>query len=187
MSLASVSLGYCTRLGALPKTVNMVSNPSSTSPLFLREAEIRRGIELVFFGHAELMRSGDAILKTHKLGRAHHRALYFIARKPGLAISELIQLLGVTKQSLGRVLSELEERHLVAREQGQRDRRQILIRLTKTGEALETELYSAFREKMVQAYGAAGPGAVGGFWDVLEMLLPAETRQRAASLTRINR
>jgi len=162
-------------------------NPSSASPLFLREAEIRRGIELLFFGHAELMRSGDSILKTHDLGRAHHRALYFIARKPGLTIGELMKLLSVTKQSLGRVLSELEERGLIAREQGQRDRRQILIRLTDDGEALETELYAAFREKMVEAYGAAGPGAVGGFWDVLEMLLPTDARQRAAALTRANR
>jgi len=183
MSLTSVSLGYCTRLGALPKTVNMASNPSSASPLFLREAEIRRGIELLFFAHSELMRSGDAILEAHAIGRAHHRALYFIARKPGLAVGELIKLLGITKQSLGRVLNELEELGLIEREQGQRDRRQTLIRLTSSGETLESELFAAFREKMIASYRDTGPAAVTGFWTVLEELLTDDMRKRAADLS----
>ncbi|WP_299323650.1 MarR family transcriptional regulator [Parasphingopyxis sp.] len=160
-------------------------NPSSAaSPLFLREAEIRRGIELLFFGHAELMRSGDDILAAHELGRAHHRALYFIARKPGLAVGELMTLLGVTKQSLGRTLGDLETRGLISRHKGQRDRRQVLIRLTPSGEALEGELFAAFREKMIAAYRDAGPGAVTGFWAVLEQLLTEDMRDRAADLSR---
>ena len=162
------------------------SSPSASSPaspLFLREPEIRRGIELLFFAHGELMRSGDAILAAHALGRAHHRALYFIARKPGLAIGELMQLLNVTKQSLGRVLGELEERELITREQGQRDRRQILVRLSRSGEKLEAELFALFRRKMIAAYGEAGPNAVTGFWKVLEELLTDDMRLWAASLS----
>ncbi|MEO1169045.1 MAG: MarR family transcriptional regulator [Pseudomonadota bacterium] len=162
-------------------------NPSAASPLFLREAEIRRGIELLFFGHAELMRSGDDILDAKTLGRAHHRALYFIARKPGLAVGELIALLGVTKQSLGRTLGELDERGLITRERGQRDRRQVLIRLTADGETLETELFAAFRERMIAAYGEAGPNAVTGFWAVLEKLLTDDMRDRASDLARAPR
>lgn len=162
----------------------MATSPGSASPLFLREAEIRRGIELLFFGHAELMGSVDTVLKREGLGRAHHRALYFIARKPRLAVGELIALLDITKQSLGRVLGELEERGLLVRETGTQDRRQVLLRLTDTGAALENALFAALREKMVAAYGAAGPGAVGGFWDVLEKLLQEDARERVASLTR---
>jgi len=161
--------------------------PPPASPLFLREAEIRRGIELLFFGHAQLMGSGDAILEQHELGRAHHRALYFIARSPALPVGDLIALLGVTKQSLGRVLGDLEERGFVQREQGLQDRRQVLLRLTAAGEALETELFAAFRTRMVDAYNEAGPGAVGGFWAVLEKLLPEDARERARSLTRNDR
>lgn len=161
-------------------------NPSAASPLFLREPEIRRGIELLFFAHAELMQSGDAILAENGLGRAHHRALYFIARKPDLAIGELMTLLGVTKQSLGRVLGELADRELIARKPGQRDRRRILIRLTAAGETLETELFAEFRKKMVAAYNEAGPGAVTGFWTVLEELMTEDVRERAADLARRN-
>ena len=178
---------YCAGLGALPKRVNMASNPTSASPLFLREAEIRRGIELLFFGHAELMGSVDTILGREGLGRAHHRALYFIARKPGLTVGELIALLDITKQSLGRVLGELEDRDMLGREQGRRDRRQVLLKLTDAGAKLENKLFEALRERMVEAYGVAGPGAVAGFWEVLETLLPDDMRERVATLSRAER
>jgi DNA-binding MarR family transcriptional regulator len=168
-----------------PYSSSSPSTPLSSpaSPLFLREPEIRRGIELLFFAHAELMGSGDAVLTAHALGRAHHRALYFIARKPGLAIGELMQLLGVTKQSLGRVLGELEERGFITREKGQRDRRQILVRLSPAGEKLEAELFARFRSKMIAAYGEAGPASVTGFWKVLEELLTNDMRKQAAELS----
>lgn len=131
------------------------------------------------------MRSGDAILQAHALGRAHHRALYFIARKPGLTVGELIALLGVTKQSLGRTLGELEKRGVIARERGQRDRRQMLLRLTASGKELESELFAAFREAMITAYSEVGPHAVTGFWTVLEKLLDDDMRSRAADLARL--
>ena len=93
------------------------------SPLFLREPEIRRGVELLYFGYAHLTRSIDAGLAAQGLGRAHHRALYFIARKPDLTVSELLAILAITKQSLGRVLTELSERGFVETRTGERDRR----------------------------------------------------------------
>jgi DNA-binding MarR family transcriptional regulator len=123
--------------------VNMAAPiPASptASPLFLREPEIRRGIELLYFGYANLTRSIDAGLAKQGLGRAHHRALYFIARKPDLTVSELLGILGITKQSLGRVLGELAERGMVETRTGDRDRRQRLLRLTAAGTALEAEL-----------------------------------------------
>lgn len=152
--------------------------PIPASPLFLREPEIRRGVELLYFGYANLTRSIDAGLASQGLGRAHHRALYFIARKPDLTVSELLAILAITKQSLGRVLGELAERGLVETRSGERDRRQRLLRLTARGAALEAELFEALREKMSAAYSSAGQGAVGGFWAVLEGLVPEEERDR---------
>jgi DNA-binding MarR family transcriptional regulator len=155
--------------------VNMAA-PIPASPLFLREPEIRRGIELLYFGYANLTRSIDSGLAKQGLGRAHHRALYFIARQPDLTVSALLSILGITKQSLGRVLGELAERGMVETRTGERDRRQRLLRLTPTGAALESELFEALREKMSTAYSSAGQGAVGGFWAVLEGLMPESER-----------
>lgn len=112
------------------------------SPLFLREDEIRRGIELLYFGYTSMIRGADAILEAQGLGRAHHRSLYFIARRPGLSVGELISLLGVTKQSLGRVLNDLGNRELVEQRVGVTDRRQRLLTLTASGAALEARLFT---------------------------------------------
>lgn len=167
----------------MAKMVNMAA-PIPASPLFLREPEIRRGVELLYFGYSNLTRSIDAGLAAQGLGRAHHRALYFVARKPDLTVSELLALLAITKQSLGRVLGDLAERALVETRTGERDRRQRLLRLTPEGAALEAKLFEALREKMSAAYSSADPGAVGGFWAVLEGLVPVDERARIAALGR---
>lgn len=160
-----------------------VSNQGA-SALFLREAEIRRGVELLYFGNSHLYRGIDEGLAKQGLGRAHHRALYFIARSPNLTVSELLGLLAITKQSLGRVLNELAERGLVESRPGPTDRRQRLLRLSPAGVALEAELFEALRERMSVAYAAAGQDSVSGFWGVLEGLIPPEERGRVEALQR---
>ncbi|MHA6766575.1 MarR family winged helix-turn-helix transcriptional regulator [Sphingobium ummariense] len=146
------------------------------SPLFLREDEIRQGIELLYFGYAALTRSIDEGLAEQGLGRAHHRAIYFISRQPDLPVKDLLRLLGITKQSLGRVLTELTDRGLIETRQGPSDRRQKLLRLSASGKALEADLFRALRERMAVAYAQAGQGSVTGFWRVLEGLIPETER-----------
>jgi DNA-binding MarR family transcriptional regulator len=157
-----------------------MSTPASA--LFLREAEIRRGSELLYFGYSHLTRTIDAGLAKMGLGRAHHRALYFIARRPNLTVSELLALLAITKQSLGRVLNELTERGFVESRAGERDRRQRLLRLTPAGATLEAELFEQARERLSAAYAQAGQEAVSGFWRVLEGLIPADERAQVEAL-----
>jgi DNA-binding MarR family transcriptional regulator len=164
------------------KPVNMTAQTQSASPLFLREPEIRRGIELLYFGYSHMTRSIDRGLAAQGLGRAHHRALYFIARQPDLTVSQLLALLAITKQSLGRVLNELTERGLVQARPGERDRRQRLLRLTESGAKLEAELFEAIRARLSAAYASAGQNAVSGFWAVLEGLIPDSERPRVQAL-----
>ncbi len=150
----------------------------SASPLFLREAEIRRGVELLYFGYSHLYRGIDEGLASQGLGRAHHRSLYFIARNPDIMVSELLRILAITKQSLGRVLNELTERGLIETRPGREDRRQRLLRVTEVGARLETALFEALRERLSTAYAQAGQNAVTGFWAVLEGLVPPEDKSR---------
>lgn len=162
----------------------MAASTPSASPLFLREPEIRRGVELLYFGYSHMTRSIDECLAKQGLGRAHHRALYFIARQPDLTVSQLLEHLAITKQSLGRVLNELDERGLVESRPGERDRRQRLLRLTAAGATLENDLFEALREKVAAAYARAGQAAVGGFWAVLEGFIPDSERARVEALRR---
>lgn len=159
---------------------NMAQNAASA--LFLREAEVRRGIELLAFGHGALLRAGDAALEANGLGRAHARALYFIARQPDLSVTQLIGLLAITKQSLGRVLRDLTREALIETRPGQRDRRQRLLRLTAAGAALEATLFEQMRSRLATAYANAGQDAVSGFWAVLEGLTSPEQKRLIAGL-----
>lgn len=154
----------------------------SASPLFLREPEIRRGIELLYFGYLNFTATADATLERQGLGRAHHRALYFISQRPEMPVGDLLKLLRITKQSLGRILSDLSDRGYLETQAGLRDRRQRLLKLTESGAALEQELFDAIREKMATAYSEAGQGSVTGFWRVLEGLIPPDQRSRLPNL-----
>jgi DNA-binding MarR family transcriptional regulator len=162
----------------------MAVQTPAASPLYLREGEIRRGVELLYFGYSHLTRSVDAELASYGLGRAHHRSLYFIARQPGMTVSELLRLLAITKQSLGRVLTDLTVRELVETSVGPVDRRQKLLRLTAAGASLEASLFDVLRERMGSAYSHAGQASVTGFWHVLEGLIPPEDRAMAINLSR---
>jgi DNA-binding MarR family transcriptional regulator len=154
----------------------------SASPLFLREDEVRRGIELLHFGHAALMGAVDDLLASHGLGQAHHRALYFIGRQNDQTVGTILALLGITKQSLGRVLQDLIDQGLVETRPGLRDRRQKLLRVTTKGRQIEAELFARLRERMSAAYAQAGQGPVTGFWRVLEGLLDPEDMRRVVAL-----
>ncbi len=160
----------------------MAVSQSPASPLFLREAEIRRGVELMHFGYGRLLGAIDERLAAEGLGRAHHRVLYFVARQPDLTVSALLGLLGITKQSLGRVIGDLSARAMIESRVGRDDRRQRLLRLTPVGAAFEGELFEKLRARLSAAYVEAGPAAVAGFWLVLEGLVPAAERPMLAKL-----
>ena len=145
---------------------------------------MRRGIELLYFGYSDLIGEADTRLAETPYGRAHHRALYFIARSPGLSVGELLGFLRVTKQSLSRILKDLQEGGLVEVRVGQRDRRQRLLMLTGAGLQLEQELFELLRTRMASAYAAAGQEAVSGFWQVLAALLPDDRREAVLAMQR---
>jgi len=149
---------------------------AGTGLLFLREEQMRLAQDLFFFAYRDLTASADAILVELDLGRAHHRALHFIGRRPGIAVSELLALLRITKQSLARVLGELVSRGYVLQTPGPHDRRQRLLSLTDEGRALERRLFERQREKMVSAYRDAGGSAVEGFRRVMRGVMDEQTR-----------
>ena len=144
--------------------------------LFLREDELRLGQDLLFFGYRDFTAGADAILAEMDLGRAHHRVLHFVGRRPGLTVGELLGVLGITKQSLARVLTPLMEGGLVIQTAGRADRRQRLLRLTEAGAVLERRLYERQRETLTRAYREAGPDAVDGFRRVMRGLMGPDAR-----------
>jgi DNA-binding MarR family transcriptional regulator len=137
---------------------------------------IRLAQDLLFFAYRDFTNAADVILEELGLGRAHHRAMHFIGRHPGISVSELLSILRITKQSLARVLGELVERGYVAQSPGLDDRRQRLLRLTGSGQALEQRLFEAQKARLAEAFHAAGPDALAGFEDVMRGIMNERAR-----------
>lgn len=142
--------------------------------LYLKEDELDRAVDLVFAASRRFWRSAEDALAAHDLGPAHYRALAAIRREEGLAVSDLQARLGVRKQSLARVLGELEKAGLIQRAPGREDRRQRLLTLTDTGREAERDASAALRERLAQVFRAAGADAVSGARAVLAALAEGE-------------
>ncbi|WP_227285707.1 MarR family transcriptional regulator [Boseongicola sp. H5] len=156
---------------------------SGESLLFLTDEQLRRGIEAMFFAYRGFTADPDRILQNYAYGRAHHRAIHFINRSPGTTVNNLLDILGVTKQSLNRVLRALVDDGLVESRVGTRDKRERHLFLTDAGIALERELSDAQRSRMRAAYRAAGPEAVAGFRTVLEQMMDPDMRRHYQTTT----
>lgn len=156
--------------------------PAGRNLLFLREEELRLAQDLLFFGYRDFTAGADQILADLGMGRAHHRVLHFVGRRPGITVGELLGILAITKQSLGRVLTPLVEEGYVTQAHGRADRRQRLLSLTPKGTALERRLFERQRETVMAAYREAGPQAVEGFRRVMRGLMGAEARATLARL-----
>ncbi|HCZ00732.1 MAG: MarR family transcriptional regulator [Rhodobacterales bacterium RIFCSPHIGHO2_02_FULL_62_130] len=154
----------------------------SESLLFLTDEQLRKGIEAMFFAYRGFTSDPDRILEGMDYGRAHHRAVHFIHRSPGTTVGNLLTILGVTKQSLNRVLRTLFDDGLVEARVGKQDKRERHLYLTDKGATLERALSDAQRARMRAAYRAAGPQAVHGFRTVLEAMMDPEQRRQYQGL-----
>ena len=139
--------------------------------LYLREEELTDGMELFFFAGRSIADALDKRLTELGLGHADYRAMHFVARHPGMPVSDLLSILGITKQSLSRVIRGLTTGGYLLQATGVSDRRQRLLRLTGKGQAVESELSALQRLRFAKAYREAGPEAVAGFRQLLGGLL----------------
>jgi DNA-binding MarR family transcriptional regulator len=147
------------------------------------EDEVRQGIELLFFAYRDFTAEPDAILAQYDFGRAHHRVIHFVGRRPQMTVGELLSILRITKQSLNRVLGQLVRQGFIIQRPGVYDRRQRLLDLTSKGRELERQLSEPQRTRVANAYRQAGARAVEGFRKVLLGIIAGEDDRRRFQLT----
>ena len=155
----------------------MTDVKSGVNPLYLREEDLRQGMELLYFAYRDFTAEPDAILGKYGFGRAHHRVIYFVGRHPQITVSELLSILRITKQSLSRVLGQLVRDGFVVQRKGESDRRQRLLELTQKGVELERRLSESQRKRIADAYREAGAEAVEGFRRVLSGMIGDDRRK----------
>jgi len=113
-------------------------------------------IELLFFAYRDFVGDADEILADFGFGRAHHRVLHFVNRNPGMKVAELLDILKITKQSLGRVLKQLIDEGYVEQKEGAKDRRQRLLYVTAKGEGLALRLAALQSARIGRALAEIG-------------------------------
>ncbi len=151
-------------------------------------------IELLFFAYRDFVSDPDEVLGKLGFGRAHHRVLHFVNRNPAMKVANLLDILKITKQSLGRVLKQLIDEGYIVQKEGENDRRQRLLHVTPKGEALALKLAGLQTQRILRALEKLGPGAhdaarqfliamldAGGRDEVMRLVGHAERGPRARS------
>lgn len=133
-------------------------------------------IELLFFAYKDFVGDADDVLAKFGFGRAHHRVLHFVYRHPGMKVADLLDLLKITKQSLGRVLKQLIDQGYVEQKAGANDRRQRLLFVTPKGEQLAMKLAGLQTKRIARAFAELGPGAHDGARRFLSALIDSDGR-----------
>jgi DNA-binding MarR family transcriptional regulator len=159
------------------KYVNMADINFKPSISHENDREIIELIELLFFAYRDFISDPDEILAESGFGRAHHRILHFVGRHPGLTVAQLLDILRITKQSLGRVLKELIDRGYIYQVEGEDDRRQRLLNLTGEGEKLRQRLIAPQIQRLRRAIAETALEAKGSYREVLVNLIDPDKRQ----------
>jgi len=133
-------------------------------------------IELLFFAYRDFVGDPDEVLLKLGFGRAHHRVLHFVNRNPGMKVADLLEILNITKQSLGRVLKQLVDQGYVLQKEGEQDRRQRLLYVTPKGEALALRLATLQTQRINRAFGELGPNAHEAARRFLTSMIDADNR-----------
>src|SRR6187397_867485 len=145
-------------------------------------------IELLFFAYRDFVGDPDHVLEEFGFGRAHHRVLHFVNRNPGMKVADLLDILKITKQSLGRVLKQLVDQGYVVQKEGENDRRQRLLYVTPKGEQLAMKLAGLQTERIARALGEIGPNAHEAARRFLVAMIDADGRDDVQKLiTRADR
>jgi DNA-binding MarR family transcriptional regulator len=133
-------------------------------------------IELLFFAYRDFIGDPDDVLAKLGFGRAHHRVVHFVNRNPGMKVAELLDVLKITKQSLGRVLKQLIDQGYVLQKEGANDRRQRLLYVTPKGEALAMKLAGLQTARIARALSELGPHAHEAAARFLTAMINADQR-----------
>ncbi|MCB1448757.1 MAG: MarR family transcriptional regulator [Nitratireductor sp.] len=166
----------------------MKADADATSQIVVEpitESEIPQiaNIELIFFAYRDFTADADRILSRFGFGRAHHRALYFVNRKPGMTVADLISILAITKQSLSRVLRQLIDAGHIRQIEGREDRRQRRLFPTQSGRELVLELSRPQSRRIDAAMRESGLSADTLVADFMKNMINPQERAVLANLS----
>jgi len=146
--------------------------------------ELFEFVELFFFAYRDFVSDPDKILADFGFGRAHHRVIHFVGRNPGIRVSHLLQILKITKQSLGRVLKQLVDEGYVVQKAGTKDRRERRLMLSTEGRQLAQRLAQPQLDRIAKALETTDPEAKAYYRRIFYAMIDQENRSSVEDLIR---
>ena len=139
--------------------------------LYLKDDQIKDFIEQIFYAYRETYSDPKKILKKYSFGAAHHRAIHLIEKYEGLTVSDLLNKLKITKQSLNRVLRDLINNKAILLKKGEVDSRQRKIFLNEKGKKLFDEIFAEQKKRIYNAFKNSDSDSVIKFKNVLKKII----------------
>ena len=139
--------------------------------LYLKDHQLKEYIEKIFNGYRETVADAKKVLDKHALGTAHNKVIHLISLYEGITISSLLRKLKVTKQSLNRVLNDLVEIKAIKFKRDEIDTRVKHVYLTKEGEKIFDEIFSAQKKRIYDAFLSSESNDVISFDKVLKKII----------------
>ncbi len=168
--------------GTAAKRAKGGTNAVVTAPLSASDQPEVLFIELLFFAYRDFISDPDAALLSYGFGRAHHRVIHFVNRHPGIRVADLLDILKITKQSLGRVLKQLVDNGFIEQKTGPLDRRQRLLYPTESGRALALRLIDLQANRVGKALATLTPEGRAAAEKFLRAIVDAGERDKVAHL-----
>ena len=139
--------------------------------LYLKDDQLKEFIQKIFIGYRETFSDTKNILNKYSIGVAHHRVMHLLSIYDGITISELLKKLKVTKQSLNRVLKDLNKLEAINYKKGKKDTRMRYVYLNDKGSKIFNEVFAIQKKRIYKALLNSNYKEVLHFNNVLEKII----------------
>ena len=139
--------------------------------LYLKDDQLKEYIEKIFVSYKKSFADAKEILNKHKIGVAHHKAIHLISLHKGITVSELLNKLKVTKQSLNRVLKDLINLEAIYFKKDEADTRLKHLFLSNKGSKIFDEIFSVQKKRIYKAFLNSDSNEVICFSKVLKKII----------------
>ena len=139
--------------------------------LYLKDEQLKGFIEKIFVGYRETFNDSKKVLKKYNLGTAHHKAMHLISFYNGITITQLLNKLNVTKQSLNRVINDLKKLNYLEFKKDIKDTRVKHIFLNDRGKKIFDEIFLSQKKRIYKALLNSSSKEVINFEIVLKRII----------------
>ncbi|OUX45971.1 MAG: MarR family transcriptional regulator [Candidatus Pelagibacter sp. TMED275] len=139
--------------------------------LYLKDIHVKEFIERLFVAYRESFADPKKTLDSLSLGTAHNKALLLISLYNGITISDLLKKLKITKQSLNRVLKDLDKSEYIIFKKDQQDTRVKHIFLTEEGNIVYQKIFEIQKKRIYKVLLNSSSEEVTHFNKIIKELI----------------